>query len=266
MNESPTTLPDDGWTPYDSMGLDPSDAVAPDMWTGEPSDFGFPDDIPNGFDEPELESEFAGGISQPLHPSIEVANLPQALELDEFLANVVDLTNFRRERIVEALLSFDRRKRLNWLRWLKGKKRWTGKSLLLFLRFYDLVVRTPEWQPYDEPNALSRDVCYELVNLRVDYLPRRIVHKSWQKDWEDFSLYRYEFGSFASFAIFRAGLSPDDDWEREFRSRNGFSEHEMRERRGLVDWWDSDTPSWRIPQNATRGIAVNIKSYWADSG
>lgn len=257
MNESPKNSPDDGWNHDDFMGNPGgADALAA---------LGLPEDIPDDFDELEPKTEFVGGISQPLHPPIEVANLPQALELDEFLANVGDLTNFRRERIVEALLSFDRRKRLNQLRWLKRKK-WTGKSLLLFLRFYDLVVRTPEWQPYDEPNALSRDVCYELVNLRVDYLPRRIVDKSWQKDWEDFSLYRYEFGSFASFAIFRAGLSPDEDWEREFRSRNGRSEHEMRERSGLADWWDSGPPLWRIPQSATRGISVDIKNYWANSG
>ncbi len=141
MNESLNILPDGGWNHDDFMGFNLADAVVPDMWSDEPSDFGFLDDAPNGFDEPELETEFSDGISQSLHPDSGVANLRQALELDNFLTCVANMTPLQRDAIEKTLSEFTVKKRANWLRWM-SRKEWTGKSLLLFLRFDALWDKT----------------------------------------------------------------------------------------------------------------------------
>ena len=253
---------DDGWEPDDFiMDADPDDGVDVDLWQSEPSSdaLGSSEYAPIGFDEPEPEGEFIGGLSRELHvPYGGIHNLRQSLDLDEFLAYVGEMTDRRRCRIEETLLSFSAPRRANWLLWLKSKK-WTGKSLILFLRFYDLWNRTPEWWErvsvssgvwrsyHGSGNAvMSRDRCYKLVHLRLDYRPRKIIDKSWFKDWDDFSLWRFGFDSFVSFAVFRASLSPDDDWERYFNfdSHNGHYDQELSDWRIYAEWWD-DMSEWR---------------------
>ena len=258
MNESLNILPDDGWNHDDFAGFDPVDAVVPDMWTDEPSVFGFLDDAPNGFDEPELKTEFAGGISQSLHPDSEVANLLQTLELDNFLACVTDMTPLQRDDIEKALSGFTAKKLANWLQWMNRKK-WTGKSLLLFLRFYDLWVRTPIWwehiffsatsgdlRVHYNRSALSRDRCYALVHLRLEHPPETVIDKSWLEDWGDSRLWGCGFGSFASFAIFRASLPPGEDWRLhiDLGSRNGHHDEELRIWQIYSEWW-SYLYEWR---------------------
>ena len=259
MTESPEKLHDDGWFPDDFMELGPRDAGTPDMWTGEPSDFGFPDDIPNGFDEPEPESEFISDLSQSLHTSdIGIANLFLTLELDGFLATVKDMTDLQRNSIEEKIGSFTARKRANWLQWM-SRKEWTGKSLLLYLRFYDLWGKTPIWweyfffsatsgvlRPYYNPGVLSRDKCYALVHLRLEHRIENIIDESWVEDWEDSTLWGYEFDSFASFAIFRAGIPQGEDWRFYIGlgSRNGHHNQELRDWEIYLEWWD-ELSEWR---------------------
>ena len=244
-------MPDDGWDHDEFMGFSPSDAVAPGMRTGEPSDFGFPDDIPNGFDEPELESEFSSGISQTLHiPDSGISVISRTLELDGFLARVRDMTDVQRDSIEETLSGFTAKKRANWIQWM-SRKEWTGKSLLLFLRFYDIWGKTRKWwecfpdtssdlRIHYNSNVLSRDKCYALVHRRLDHRPENVIDEAWLADWEDSRLWRYGFDSFASFAVFRAGIPPGEDWRFYigFGSRNRHRNQELRDWEIYSEWWD----------------------------
>ena len=259
MKERSNNPLDDGWD-HDDFVMDSGfdDASDVDLWQIEssPDAFGSPEYAPIGFDEPEPAGEFIRDLSQDLHPPDEgIHNLRQTLELDEFLAYVGEMTDCQRHSIEEALLRFSARRRANWLRWLKSKK-WTGKTLLLFLRFHDLWNKTSEWWEYfhfssaygvwpnSNPNALSREGCYILVHLRSDHRPKKIIDKSWFEDWVDLKSWRYGFNSFASFAIFRAGLSPNEDWKRlVIESRSGYYTQELRRWRIYVEWWD-DMSEW----------------------
>lgn len=252
---------DGGWEPDDFvMDFGPDDGADADLWQNEP----LPDDLdsseyaPIGFDEPEPEGEFIGGLSQELHiPDGGIHNLRQTLELDEFLAYVGEMTDCQRYRIEETLLSFSAPRRANWLRWMKLKE-WTGKSLLLFLQFYDLWNETPMWWEYlyfstssdawelhYNSATLSREKCYNLALLRLGYRVDAIIDESWFEDWDDFGLWRHGFNSFASFAVFRAGVSPGEDWKRLVSdARNGRDDYELRNWLLYVKWWD-DMSEWR---------------------
>ena len=191
MKERPNNPLDDGWNPDDFVVDSGSDEASNiDLWQIEssPDDFGSPEYAPVGFDAPEPEDEFDGGLSQDPHPPDEgIQNLRQTLELDEFLAYVDEMTDCQRYSIEEALLNFSASKRANWLRWLKSKK-WNGKTLLLFLLFHHLWNETSIWweciyssassgvrEPYSNNAALTREMCYDLVLLRLDYRLEKVI-------------------------------------------------------------------------------------------
>ena len=252
---------DDGWEPDDFiMDADPDDGGDVDLWQSEPSSdaLGSSEYAPIGFDEPEPEGEFIGGLSRELHsPDGGIHDMRPALELDEFLACVEEMTDCQRCRIEKTLLSFSAARRANWLRWMKLKE-WTGKSLLLFLQFYDLWNETPiwweclyfsisygVWEPHYNSAALSRDKCYDLTLLRSDHRLEKIIDEAWLEDWNYLDLSRYGFNSFASFAVFRAGVYPGEDWRRLVSdARNGRYSAEERNWRVYVEWWD-DMSEWR---------------------
>ena len=263
MKERSNNPLDDGWD-HDDFVMDSGfdDASDVDLWQIEssPDAFGSPEYAPIGFDEPEPAGEFIRDLSQDLHPPDEgIHNLPQALELDEFLAYVGEMTDCQRHSVEEALLSFSARRRANWLRWLKSKK-WTGKTLLLFLRFHNLWNKTPIWweciysstssgvrEPYSNKAALTRDMCYGLVLHRLDYRLEKIIDASWLEDWnylDKSARSRYEFNSFASFVVFRAGVPPGEGWSQlVIDSRDECYNPELERWRILVEWWD-DMSEW----------------------
>ena len=263
MNEYLNNPHDDGWEPDDFiMDSGPDDEADFDLWQNEPLPDGLDSSeyapIGFGFDDPEPEGEFIGGLSRELHsPDDGIHDLLLALELDKFLAYVGEMTDCQRYRIEETLMSFSAARRANWLRWMKLKE-WTGKSLLLFLRFYDLWNKTPTWwecvyfsawsgvwEPRYSRAALSRENCYDLASLRFGYRVDAIIDESWFEDWDGFGLWKHGFNSFASFAVFRAGVSPGEDWKRLVSdARNGRDDYESRNWRLYVKWWD-DMSEWR---------------------
>lgn len=251
---------DDGWDPDDFI-MDPGPGAGSDadLWQIEPplDDFGSPEYAPIGLDEPYPEYEFISGLSRDLHtPDDEIRNLRQTLELDKFLARVGEMTSCQRRRIEETLLSFSVQRRANWLRWM-GVKTWTGESLLLFLRFYDLWNKTPAWweclyfstsygvwESHYNSAALSRDKCYDLAVLRLDHRLEKVIDESWLEDWNYLDLWKYGFNSFASFAVFRAGVHPSEDWKRFLvGDNNGHYDQELRSWQIYVEWWD-DMSEW----------------------
>ena len=261
MKECPNNPLDGGWDPGDFvMDSGSDDAPDVDLWQIEssPDAFGSPEYSPFGFDEPDPEDEFAGDLSRELHsPDEGIRNLPQTLKLDEFLACVGEMTDCQRYRIEETLLSFSAQRRANWLRLMQSKD-WTGKSLLLFLQFHALWNNTSEWwecvyfsasfgvwESHYNSAALTREKCYDLVFLRSDHHLEKIIDAAWLDDWNYLELSRYGFNSFASFAVFRAGVCPGEDWERlVFGARDEYCNRELRDWQVYLEWWN-EMSEWR---------------------
>ena len=199
------------------------------------------EDDPGYLDEPEPLAEYDGDLAEPLYNQDgDIANLSQKLSADEVIARIECATNDERTQISAMLSEFGSRKLSKWTPWLKGKK-WTGQSLLIFLEFLDLWNENPQWWEYSvwsqwldrwwtysNSGVLSRDACYDLIHHRLQYEPENVIDETWLKDWDDLALWKRGFHSFASFAVFRAGLSEADDW------RDHVSPH-------LVDELDGDS-------------------------
>ena len=177
------------------------------------------------FDEPEPQAEFDPELAEPLYESEGViANMVHLLDLDAILAEIEPLSEGQRIQIVQILSEFSARKLASTLDWM-SRKSWTGQSLLRYLEFRDLWENNAQWWGYyrwsceleswwelSNRYCLSRDGCYYLAQTRCQFDIDEIIDESWLDDWNGVAAWRFEFYSFASFAIFRAGLREDEDW------------------------------------------------------
>ena len=214
------------------------------------------------WDEPEPVAEYSGELREPLHEvDGQAVDIHSELPVDEFVAGIQGSTKRQRSEIATILLVFSRKKRANWLFWLK-KKEWTGHSLLLFLQFWEIWLQSPDWWEsfgysykhsrwwaIRSSSVLSRDDSYALIKGRLHCKPNEVIRDSWFEDWDNLMLWRYGFNSFASFVMFRAGLDDGEDW-RAFLSLEEDSESLIywanwkngktrvsRPRQGPPSWW-----------------------------
>ena len=99
---------------------------------------------------------------------------------------------------------------------------------------------------------LSRDAAYEVIQQRLHCQPDEVIEDSWFRDWDDLFLWRYGFTSFASFAVFRAGLNDDEDWRshlstefdgdrRALALRRNFYDDDSND---IFDLWADRIPVW----------------------
>ena len=176
-------------------------------------------------DEPEPFAEYNSELAEALYDAdvdTEIRSID--LRLDELISSIEDSTEIQRDQIYAMLSEFSSRRLSNWLTWLHDQE-WTGQSLLLFLELYDLWAATPQWWEYSvwsqwlnrwwtysNPGTLSRDAAYEVIHQRLHCQADEIIDQAWFRDWDDLALWRYGFSSFASFVVFRAGLSAGEDW------------------------------------------------------
>ena len=141
------------------------------------------------------------------------------------VASIDEIDKAQRQEITDLLLEFRPTRLRRWLSWLK-EKQWTGRSLLLFLEFraywdehsqlweasfWDsrLSIWRPTWTSYN----LTRDNQYDLIQYRINHTPDEIIDKAWFTEWESLALWKYGFEAFAAFALFRAGLKKNEDWQ-----------------------------------------------------
>lgn len=180
------------------------------------------------WDEPEPLAEYDNELRQPLYVIDDAADdeLDSELQIDQWIAALGGLRIADRYFIKRLLTELGRNRLLRWLPWL-SKQQWTGKSLLLFLRFRKAWEANPHWWEYSywdwrarcwyptrSRHSLSLDDTYELVHCRLDHQPGEIIDKTWLSDWLSMNLWQRGFRSFASFALFRAGFAGDENWQR----------------------------------------------------
>ena len=208
--EDPALSDDDDWE-YDDLYLDDHDSL---------------DYHVSNIDEPEPLAEYDSDLSETLYElDSDVSNLTLRLRVNEFIAGVEHAKDTHRNEIIEALNELSSRRLSHLLRWMEQKK-WTGNSLLLFLRFRAEWDDNPDWWEYivwnpgfdslwrySNPGVLSRDACYELIHSRLHCEPDEVIDESWYEDWDYLVLWKHGFPSFASFALFRAGLNDNEDWK-----------------------------------------------------
>ena len=177
------------------------------------------------WDEPEPLAEPDSNLSEPLYSiDYNLTEVTRKLKSGEFIASIDEVTDVQRDRVIGILESFSVAQLRSWLPWLRGKA-WIGESLLLFLDFWDLWHNSPHWWeysvwdrwvkiwwPYFNQSVLSRDKCYYLIQHRLHYQPKEVIDATWFVDWYDHSLWKHGFADFASFAVFRATLSNEEDW------------------------------------------------------
>lgn len=186
----------------------------------------FNEDI-DDVDEPDPVAEFDEELTEPLYEIVDdFGSLTQRLNVDEFLASVGELSDDQRSQIADTLSEFSSRKLSKFLVWMRSK-RWTGHILIRYLEFRDIWESNSQWWNYNywswrykcwltfaSPYYLTRDGCYYLVQRRSHEEVDEIIDESWLDDWHWLSLWKRGFNSFASFAIFRAGLNEGEEWTR----------------------------------------------------
>ena len=216
-----------------------------DQWDGDLDEFD-PDEDADEWDEPEPLVEYDGELRRPVYVigGDDDATLGIELRIDQWVDEIDDVKAKQRYSITELLkeLRYSRLRRL--LPWL-AKQRWTGESILLFLRFRVHWESSPHWwanshwdwrtrcwYPTHSRYNLSLDDTYELVHRRLDYRPNEIVDATWLGDWLNLALWQHGFLSFASFAVFRAGFSVGDNWLRyiDWYARNDLDSNETGSR------------------------------------
>lgn len=225
-SSSPDTTPlEVQFTPYESQPTETShdELYIPGDW---PEDDFAPDPGDELLDEPILTEEFDPDLRSELYgafDSIDIAHVD--IRLDLFLAGV-GLSEEQYRQVSNYLKTFSKIKRSNWLTWLASKV-WTDQTLLLFVQFLAYWEDNPEWWesnwydprygwlPSTSPssNTLSRDNAYCIVHDRIDFPPDKMIDSSWFDEWDCYSLWQYDYPTFASFAKFRAELDDDEEWE-----------------------------------------------------
>ena len=212
----------------------------------------------DGWDEPEPLAEYDPGLRQ---PRLEIDNVADKgligeLRIDRWISTIDGTTAIQRERVISLLRRFDDNRLRRWLPWL-GKQQWTGDSLVLFLEFRAIWDRRPRWwesnywdvglrcwRPASHPGraSLSMDDSYRLVHHRLGCRPSEVIDEAWFEDWsegwEESALWVREFLSFASFAVFRAGIEPSENWKAHLNWDN-LDDTDNDDVDYETDWYDS---------------------------
>lgn len=179
--------------------------------------------------EPEPTVDASSELNEALYPpDPSITDITRVLKIGELLAHVEPITDEQRARC-HALLSACGVGRLRWwIPWLRDR-RWCGFRLLLFLEFrrhweskanvrwwetFWWDPRSLEWIPSYQPGALTLDHSAELVECRTQYAVANVIDPAWFREWEERALWEHGIRSFASFAVFRAGVKSGDDWQQ----------------------------------------------------
>ncbi len=210
------------------------------------------------WDEPEPLGEYEPELRRQL-PGIDnddAEALIGELRIDQWVSRIVAATAVQQKRIATLLWQLGDKRLRSWLPWL-GKQQWTGASLLLFLEFWDIWDRRPHWwassywdpglrcwRPTGRPvrTSLSRDASYKLVQLRLNQRPYEVIDEAWFDDWNELELRSRGFPTFASFAVFRAGFKPGENWKAHLDSDTP-DDFDYDDADSARDWYDSN--DWR---------------------
>lgn len=188
------------------------------------------------FAELSLLSEYEPDLHQPLTGDIEPRDdITRELRISELIAAVQEVDAAQQAQLKELLREFGAGKWRWWYRWML-RQSWTGQSLLLFIRFWEVWDASNDWWEttyWDHRaslwwvafnrSALSLDDAYLLVQRRLGCRPSEVVDGRWLEEWLDARTWRYgHFFSFAEYAVGRAAYPDKTEWNRYLRSLRGY--------------------------------------------
>lgn len=188
------------------------------------------------FAELSLLSDYEPDLHQPLTGEIEPDdNITRELGINELIAVVREATVAQQEELKGLLRSFTLGEWRRWRRWLL-RQDWTGESLLLFIRFWEVWDNcndwweTTYWHQWAEVwwvefnrGALKLDDAYLLVQRRLGCRPNAVIDSGWLDEWQAARTWEHSrFFSFAEYAVARAAYPDKTEWNRYLRSLRGY--------------------------------------------
>ena len=210
---------------------------------------------------PDLLYDYRSDLAVHLYEAVDVGlNLTPLLGIDELISRLENISTDESEQVRDLLsgLSLARLRRL--LPWLTHRE-WTGNTLVLFLRFWEIWDQCTEywvrlqWSPgvkfwftWANRNSMTLECAYAIVLRRRDFDPEMVIDPEWLDDWESIDVWvrvKSGFYSFASFAEYRSGFKYGEDWrttsdvslDSEFRSPDFPHLFEHRNTRPYKEWF-----------------------------
>lgn len=192
-------------------------------------------EIDSEYDEPVPSAEYNYELHEPLHVAdVAHVDIGNKVRIDEFISGIDDISDAQSDQIAELLGNLGRSRLLSWL---SEYDDWTGHSLILFLEFRTIWENNHEWwesrfgwrrygswwhprNRYNKSN-LTRDWMRELILHRLHCSAEEVIDEEWFDDWEISEMWRRGFPTFAAFALFRAEIGEDADWQASLDSWEG---------------------------------------------
>lgn len=183
---------------------------------------------PSDWVEPDPTIDASSELSEALYPPDEsITDISRELKIRELLARIEPITSEQRARCHGLLAACGIGRLRRWIPWL-GNRHWSGPELQLFLEFrrhwessanvrwwetfrWDCFQQ--EWMPSYQSGALTLDHGRELVERRAHCAVRDVVDPVWLAEWEAHAVWELGVRSFASFAVLRANVGDDGDWQ-----------------------------------------------------
>ena len=185
-------------------------------------------DSPSDWVEPDPTVDASSELSESLYPPDEtITDISRELKIGELLAQIEPITEEQRARCHQVLRACEIGRLRWWIPWL-AKRAWCGQKLQLFLEFrrhwesgtnirwwetFRWDHREQEWTPRYQSGALTLDHARELVEKRAHCDVANVIDPAWFLDWESYAAWELGIQSFASFAVFRAGIPSEDVWQ-----------------------------------------------------
>ncbi len=179
------------------------------------------------WEEPDPTANPISELSESLYPpDNSITDISKELKIGELLAFVAPCTLMQHARCHELLSACNVGRLRRLIPWLRNYS-WCGDKLQLFLEFRDLWESPSnvhwweffywdhldqEWMPKYLKTTLTLEHARELVENRAGRVVTEVIEVNWFDDWENYAAWEHGTRSFASFAVFRAGIPDDVCW------------------------------------------------------
>lgn len=184
-------------------------------------------EITYDWDDPEPVVDASSDLSESLYPPDDsVTDLSLELKIGELLMRIKPLGKQQRAACTDLLRECGLRRLRYMIPWLSDRT-WDGDELRLFLEFRKHWESKPNmhwwecflwsqreqgWMPRYQRGTLTLGHCHELIQRRSQCTASDVIDNEWLWDWNSVAPWETGVHSFASFAVFRAGVPAGDNW------------------------------------------------------
>ena len=185
------------------------------------------DPDPGDWAEPDPLVDASSELSESLYPPDDsITDVSRELKIGELLVRFDPVSPEQQARCHELLSACGIGRLRRWIPWLRARS-WCGATLQLFLEFrhhwesgtnvkwwetFTWDAYQQRWHPRYQAETLTLDHCCELLEKRQRLTVNNVIDPAWFPEWEKCAAWKLGVRSFASFAVFRAGMSPGEDW------------------------------------------------------